>query len=280
MANELQVFNLTSGSTYYAVVLNEAGEYWNGGTSAFEAYNASHWTNYAVSSETANSAGDWLGDFPTGITTAGTYSVQVRLRAGGSAAITDTTVADGTIQWDGTQEDLPDADYEGRYTTSTKLNTFLGTLNLDDYADTDNDDARDAGAVEQGIVTAEARVDLYTFGPYTFSDDTNGEVAAAVFERWARVLASFELYARRVPNDNDAGKALTQWYKEAIEEMKAFAGDELELPGAVPANGDPLDDSMTLDAPIAVGPTVNPDGTNINTPYPYLGYADGRLTYG
>jgi uncharacterized protein DUF1320 len=175
---------------------------------------------------------------------------------------------------------IPGAGYEGRYTDSDKLNTFLGTLNLDAYADTDNDDARDAGAIEQAIVTAEARVDLYVFGPYTFSEDTNGEVAASNFERWARVLAAFELYARRVPNDSDAGKALTAWYKEAIEEMKAFAGDELELPGAIPENGDPLDDSMTLDAPIAVGPTVNPDGTTINEPYPRLGYSGGHLTYG
>lgn len=93
-----------SGSTYYLVIRNQTGQYLVPGTPIFENYNASHWTTYASGAATANTAGDWFGVFPANAATiAGIYSWQVRLRVGGTAAITDPTVfQDNQANWDGT----------------------------------------------------------------------------------------------------------------------------------------------------------------------------------
>lgn len=128
--------------------------------------------------------------------------------------------------------EISPGDYEGRYTTEASLGTFLNDLNLNVLADLDGDDARDAGASEQAIAAAENKVDLYTSGPFTFSDDTNGEVAAGNFETWANVLAAMRLVSKRLPADAD----VPWWYTEALAEMKAFRDGKMILPGAVPAN--------------------------------------------
>ncbi len=169
--------------------------------------------------------------------------------------------------------------YAGRYTSETQVQRFLDSFNLTAYADLDNDGARDSGVVQQAIDTAEGRVDFYTGGPYTFSEDTNGTVAASNFERWARVLAVWELFAKRIPVTSDLAKELARQVKEAIDEMKMFAGGEMLLPGAIPDNGPPQEDVFNFDAPIAVGPTVNPDGTTLNE-CPRLTIDKGRLNYG
>jgi hypothetical protein len=103
MANEIKTSLLVGGVTYYAVIRNAAGQYYNTVTPGFENYNASNFANYAVSAGTANSAGDWAGTFP--VIAAGSYGVTIRQRAGASASFNDTAVAGpNTMAWDGTAE--------------------------------------------------------------------------------------------------------------------------------------------------------------------------------
>ena len=101
MASELQLAYGTTGSTLYAVVRNATGSVWNTAGAAFEAYSGANWTDYDVALTEQGSSGYYAGTFPAGITSAGVYPVEVRLRAGGSPAVTDTVVGTGVVEWDG-----------------------------------------------------------------------------------------------------------------------------------------------------------------------------------
>ena len=100
MAKEIQLAHGVTGRTLYAVVRDTVGQVWNG--SAFETYAGGNWTTYAVTmaeETTGGSSGYYRGDFPT--VAAGVYSVEVRWRAGGSPALTDSVVGTGVVEWDG-----------------------------------------------------------------------------------------------------------------------------------------------------------------------------------
>jgi hypothetical protein len=90
-----------TGSTLYAMVIDSSGQYYNrSGTPAFEALTSGHLDNYAADLTEPSSLGEFLGTFPT--IAAGTYTLSVRFRVGGSRAWTDYEVASGAISWTGT----------------------------------------------------------------------------------------------------------------------------------------------------------------------------------
>ena len=97
MANEIQAAYST-GATLYALVWDSTSQIWNG--SAFAAYSAGSYASYPVTMTEAGASGHYAGTFPAA--SAGTYSVEVRLRAGGSPAQSDAVVAAGTVNWTGT----------------------------------------------------------------------------------------------------------------------------------------------------------------------------------
>ena len=95
MAGELQAFSATS-QTLYAVLMNAAGQAWNGAT--WETIQGANWTTYDIPL-TETTAGIYIGNMP--VVTAGSYTYAVYLRAGGSPAITDTLKGLGGVDWDG-----------------------------------------------------------------------------------------------------------------------------------------------------------------------------------
>ena len=97
MAGEIQAA-YTTGQTLYALVWDSTSQVWNG--SAFAAYSAGSYASYPVTMTESGASGHYAGTFPAAA--AGTYSVEVRLRAGGSPAQSDAVVAAGTIPWTGT----------------------------------------------------------------------------------------------------------------------------------------------------------------------------------
>jgi hypothetical protein len=97
MAAEIQFSYSVSGRTLYAVVRTTVGTVWNG--TSFEAYNESNWSNYDIAMTEQGTSGYYVGTFPT--VSAGVYNVDVRDRAGGSPAVTDTRVGSGSLEWDG-----------------------------------------------------------------------------------------------------------------------------------------------------------------------------------
>ncbi len=104
MSKELQA-QYPTGSVIYAVVLSAGGQAWNG--SAFETPLLANWTTYAVTLSEQSTTGLYQGDMPVLITTAGWYSYLAYLRAGGSAASTDTVVWNDKLPWTGTAIAIP-----------------------------------------------------------------------------------------------------------------------------------------------------------------------------
>ena len=106
MSNEFHIEEpVLTGRTLYARVIRLADIYvWNG--TAFEARAVADGANYAVAmTETPAGLGQFIGSFPTGITTAAVYSVEFCLCDGATPSIADTILYQSSIQWDGTAEE-------------------------------------------------------------------------------------------------------------------------------------------------------------------------------
>lgn len=100
MSKELQI-NYPTGATLYALLFNSVGQVWNG--SSFETFADANLGNYDLAlTEQGTASGFYAGDMPA--VSAGVYGFAVRLRVGGSPAVSDPTVGAGTIQWSGTAE--------------------------------------------------------------------------------------------------------------------------------------------------------------------------------
>jgi hypothetical protein len=99
MANEWKLQGV-SGTNYYVVLINSAGQFWNTSTPGWEAYNATHWANYAVII-TEVGAGIFMGNMPGAINTGQLVNGCFYQRAGATPATTDTGVGSYLIDWSG-----------------------------------------------------------------------------------------------------------------------------------------------------------------------------------
>ncbi|MCX5636644.1 MAG: hypothetical protein NTX52_02985 [Planctomycetota bacterium] len=104
MANEIYV-NYSSSNTLYAVVRNRGGNVWYVLGQAFESWgtNGHDAGDYDITL-TDKGGARYVGDFPTVITNAGRYGVQVFLQAGANPADSDQLVASREIVWSGKGE--------------------------------------------------------------------------------------------------------------------------------------------------------------------------------
>ena len=102
MANLIQSNSFVAGSTIYCVITNQAGQFWNATTSAFETFNSSNWTStkYCFGWSQVGSTSIYTLTFPS--LAAGVYDVMIFLQAGGSPAATDSGAGSASVQWDGT----------------------------------------------------------------------------------------------------------------------------------------------------------------------------------
>lgn len=100
MASEIQAV-ATTGRTVYALIRNATGSVWNG--TAFVTYATASYSTFVVTmTEQGTASGFYAGTFPALITTAGSYSIVVKVQSGGSPAEGDVTAAEGTFDWTGT----------------------------------------------------------------------------------------------------------------------------------------------------------------------------------
>jgi hypothetical protein len=99
MANELRIASVP-GQTIYAQIVNSSGRWWNGST--FEAYNSSNYSLYNTTMLEQGSTGVYMGTFPAGITSSGSYDIFYFSKQGGSPAEGDPLVGTGRIVWTGT----------------------------------------------------------------------------------------------------------------------------------------------------------------------------------
>lgn len=219
MPNELSIV-YQGTANLYAVIRDRADltQVWNG--TVFETWSDVNVATYDVA--LAAQGGDvYAADFPGDIDP-GNYRVLYYKRAGGTPATSDLLLTTDELYWNGTSATEPVDGYVGRYTTEAAVEQYLGTLNLNAYADVDSDGTRDAGATEQAIVSAEARVDYYRSGPYDVDDGTS--IGAQLLETWSRKLASVEVARKRLGKTNDDLDALET---AVIAEMK----EGMALPG-------------------------------------------------
>lgn len=103
--NEIQIQTVppVTNATVYAVLFDSRDFVWNTATTALEQFNFANYAHYAVSlTETPVGSGYYQGNFPVGITIAGEYSGDIFKQVGGSPADTDTIIAAGTVDWNGT----------------------------------------------------------------------------------------------------------------------------------------------------------------------------------
>jgi hypothetical protein len=96
MAREIR--GVSPSGTLYARILNPAGLWWNGTT--FAAYSAAAYSTYVVAMTEQGASTVYVADFPTAITTGGTYEVFIH-RTSASAAEGDIVVNTNKIDWTG-----------------------------------------------------------------------------------------------------------------------------------------------------------------------------------
>lgn len=131
MANEIS--GVSPSGTLYARVKNSAGLWWNG--SSFEAYNASNYANYVIAMTEEGNSGEYVADFPSGITLSGTYPYRVH-RTLTSAAEGDPVVNTGSVDWTG----------------SASVGTSTGAMTASDWRDY---------VVRQGFLRTDKDEELY-----------------------------------------------------------------------------------------------------------------------
>ena len=101
MANEISLRHSATGENLYFTVRSLACTYWNG--SSLETLVVAYWANYDIAlSESPASSYFFTGDWPSGLSTAGWYWLDIFKRAGGSPAIGDAIQASYFGYWDGT----------------------------------------------------------------------------------------------------------------------------------------------------------------------------------
>lgn len=103
MANEIR--GVSPSGTLYAHLRNQAGLIWDG--SAFETYASGSYADYDLAMTEQGDSGVYLANFPSTITTAGTYEYYVYLQAGGSPAEGDPVIGTGKVDWTGIASAAP-----------------------------------------------------------------------------------------------------------------------------------------------------------------------------
>lgn len=144
-----------------------------------------------------------------------------------------------------------ESSYSGRYTTLEEISTFLDSLNYTVHTDADRDGDTDIAAAVQGHKSGEARVDLYTGGPWTFQDTAAGTVVAALFNRWAYVAAAYDFASKRGFSEGSENE-FRAVMDEAIAEMERFSANPM-----AGADGPDPDDDETPPAGTFQFVTIN-----------------------
>ena len=94
-----KIIGASPSGTLYARVLNPSGLWWNGTT--FEAYTEGNYADYDIAMTEQGTSTVYVADFPTAITTGGTYQYFVHRQAGASPAAGDPVINTGKIDWTG-----------------------------------------------------------------------------------------------------------------------------------------------------------------------------------
>lgn len=130
MAGELQA-SWQAGRTVNFYIRNRIGQIWDtsGGTGAFRAYDSSLFATCTVQgSEQGTASAYYVGTMPAAIP-AGTYNVVAKNQIASSGAETDSTVAEGNVEWNGTVlMPLSDVVTSGQFARNLPINMARGCM--------------------------------------------------------------------------------------------------------------------------------------------------------
>lgn len=100
MAGEIQA-SFTTNVTVYVIIRNRVAQAWNTNTGAFETYQTTNYTNYAVSlTEQGTASAFYVGTFPP-LIPPGTYSLVAKQQVNVGPAESDPGFAQGNVEWNG-----------------------------------------------------------------------------------------------------------------------------------------------------------------------------------
>lgn len=108
MANEIEGVTGT-GQVCDALVVSAAGQFWNTASLAFEDFVSGNYADYLIVMTETGTTGIYRGNFPSGITSSGTYKYFVKRRADVAAAQDDPIISTGTVDWTGSSSAAPGA---------------------------------------------------------------------------------------------------------------------------------------------------------------------------
>lgn len=94
-----EISGVSPSGTLYARVKNKTGKWWNGST--FETFSSGNYADYVIAMTEEGNSSEYTADFPSAITTGGTYEYRVH-RTTSTAAEGDLTINTGKIDWTGT----------------------------------------------------------------------------------------------------------------------------------------------------------------------------------
>lgn len=101
MAGEIEI-SYSSLRTVYAIVRNSVGQvYSSSGTGGFSSWLDGSYANYPISLTEQGTSAFYAGDMPA--VAAGTYNLVAKNQVGGSPAITDPTIGEGSLEWGGSR---------------------------------------------------------------------------------------------------------------------------------------------------------------------------------
>ncbi len=188
MAGEIHFDYGITGVTLYALILNGAGNIWNG--SAFESPLAANWATYKVALTEQSTTGIYKGTFP--VVAAGAHSLSIRLQSGGSPATTDRLIANGYIEWDGTAEILTSSRAEYTAARAAKIdNLDVATSTRSTYAG--GAVASVTGNVGGSVASVTADVGITQAG----ADKVWGSAARALTDKSGFSLAASQLMIKK-----------------------------------------------------------------------------------
>lgn len=102
--NDIKFRGAGVGATSYIRILSSGSLVWStsGGTGGFESFNSANWLSYAISAVEQGSTNVFVASVPSALP-GGVYDIDARNQIGGAAAVTDPGVAQGDLQWNGTE---------------------------------------------------------------------------------------------------------------------------------------------------------------------------------
>jgi hypothetical protein len=104
VSGEIKFRGASPGQTNYFRILGSGNSVWSAsGAGGFGVYNATEWTDYAISATEQGSTNIYIGDVPLAVP-GGSYDIDARRQLAASPAVTDPSIAQGMVEWNGSMQ--------------------------------------------------------------------------------------------------------------------------------------------------------------------------------